>query len=364
MSHKKEQLQSGPTLWGADLPFVAAEPFVPKREYLPIAQADTLSPKALEKVPRFTYKPLPEPLNVITYGEGTSLKQYGNYEILHTTPASNTWSAQGLDAPFIVSLSGGLGSAIAGERAIQKYGRDNVAFWFADVKKENTDLYRFVHDLMGRFGGRLYYYTDGRRPEDVWDKRKIIPNNQIAPCSYELKVKPFRYFIQAMNHMPVIYIGYKPGEQERMQSTAVSYKEAIPNAIVDYPLMWEPTETRDLVAVCEEELGIEAPLLYKLGYDYNNCGGECCRAGITSWVRTAEHFPQRFSHMEAWEAGARSQGDSRAKYTIAARTRDGKKQPLPLSQIKAEYLPQAETLYQREQTKRDNARKKLQGKGK
>jgi hypothetical protein len=92
----------------------------------------------------------------------------------------------------------------------------------------------------------------------------------------------------------------------------------------------------------------------------NNCGGECCRAGITSWVRTAEHFPQRFEHMETWEDEARSKGDSRANYTIAARSRDGKKQSLPLSQIREEYVPQAETLYQREQKRRENARRKLQ----
>lgn len=362
MSQRKEHLQSGPTLWGTDLPFVAVKPFVPSRAYLPIVQADALSPQALEKVPGFAYQPLPEPLSTIEYAPDTSLKQYGSYEILHTTPASNTWSAQGLDAPFIVSLSGGLGSAIAAERAIQTHGRENILLWFADVKKENTDLYRFVHDLMQRWGGRLYYYTDGRRPEDVWDQRKLVPNNRIAPCSYELKVKPFRDFIQAMNQLPIVYIGYKPAEQERMRSTQASYKEAIPKAVVDYPLLWELAETRDLVAVCEQELGIEAPLLYKLGYDYNNCGGECCRAGITSWVRTAGSFPQRFAHMEAWEDEARNHEDARANYTIAARTRDGKKQPLPLSQIRKEYLPQAEVLYQREQTKRNNARKKLQSK--
>jgi len=360
MPKKKEHLQSGPSLWGADLPFISIKPFVPTRTYLPMAQADTLSPKALEKVPGFTYTSLPEPRNTIEYAPGTSLKQYDGYEILHTTPESNIWSAQGLNAPFIVSLSGGLGSAVAGERAIQKHGRENVLFWFADVKKENTDLYRFVHDLMERWGGRLYYYTDGRRPEDVWDKRKIIPNNQIAPCSYILKVQPFRDFIQAMDNLPVVYIGYKPGEDERVCSTSASYKEAIPEVTVDYPLLWSPAETRDLVTVCETELRIQAPLLYKLGYDYNNCGGECCRAGITSWVRTAENFPERFAHMESWEEEARNQGDSRARYTIAARVRNSKKQPLPLSQIREEYLPQAETLYQRQQTKQENARRRLQ----
>jgi len=51
-----------------------------------------------------------------------------------------------------------------------------------------------------------------------------------------------------MNHLPVVYIGYKPGEDERILSTTASYKEAIPDVTVDYPLMWEPAETPRLGA--------------------------------------------------------------------------------------------------------------------
>ena len=47
----------------------------------------------------------------------------------------------------IVSLSGGTSSAVAADRVINRYGRDNVILWFADTNWEDEDLYRFLKDL-------------------------------------------------------------------------------------------------------------------------------------------------------------------------------------------------------------------------
>ena len=271
------------------------------------------------------------------------VQTYQGYEIFSLDPSNNAQVARNETAPSIVSISGGLGSALAGERAIQRYGRDNVALWFADTLEEDEDLYRFLHDLMKRWEGRLYYYTDGRTPPDVWQEHKFIPNSRIAPCTYELKVAPFRTFIKAMPQLPTVYIGYKPKETKRQCNTLASYAEAIPSAIVEYPLLWEPVETRSLPDVCRDEWGIEPPRAYALGFEYNNClaGGGCCRNGIAAWVRNAYYFPTRFAKREQWEAWARSQGDSRANHSFCARQRNGHKEPLTLTQLKEEYLPQA-----------------------
>ena len=266
------------------------------------------------------------------------------YEIVSTDPQSNLWSARESQAEAIVSLSGGLGSAVAAERAIQKHGRENVLLWFADVLDENEDLYRFLHDLMKRWGGRLFWYTDGRRPADVWTEHQLIPNSLIAPCTFSLKVKPFRDFIQAMPSLPLVYIGYKPHETKRHRKTLQSYADALPTAQVQYPLLWDPQETRDLMEVCEQELGIDPPLLYKLGYDFNNCGGGCCRSGIKSWVRTALFFPHVLASRSDWEKMARAQGGARENRSFAARTRNGEKQALTLQQIQEEYVPNAPKL--------------------
>jgi hypothetical protein len=49
----------------------------------------------------------------------------------------------------IVSLSGGVGSALAAERALQRYG-NRVKLWFSDVRHEDEDLYRFMQDTARR----------------------------------------------------------------------------------------------------------------------------------------------------------------------------------------------------------------------
>jgi hypothetical protein len=196
---------------------------------------------------------------------------YNDYEIVNLSPETNVLAAQEEKAPYVVSLSGGLGSAIAGERAVRRYGRSQVLFWFADVLKEDEDLYRFLHDLMKRWGERLYWFCSGMRPEDVWEKHRIIPNNWMCPCSYDLKVRYFREFILAMPTLPRVLIGYKADERQRQARTCASYAEAIPESIVEYPLLWEPVEQRDLSVVCQEELGIVPPRVYALGFGYNNC---------------------------------------------------------------------------------------------
>lgn len=133
----------------------------------PEAKPQTIT-ELQEFAANFQYQPRPVPVQSLQCHTARLDKYASGYEIMCTNPACNLWSAHEIHVQAIVSLSGGLGSAIAAERAIQKHGRENVLLWFADVKDENEDLYRFLHDLMKRWGGRLFWYTDGRRPADVW----------------------------------------------------------------------------------------------------------------------------------------------------------------------------------------------------
>lgn len=274
------------------------------------------------------------------------LELFDGYEIVYLSIASNRFIACQEQAPYAVSLSGGLGSAIAGERAIRQYGRDQVMFWFADVLKEDDDLYRFLHDLMKRWGGRLYWFRSGMRPEDVWEKRQMIPNNWMCPCSYELKVKYFREFILAMPTLPRVFLGYKPEEIGRQERTCASYTEAIPGSIVEYPLLWDPVEQWDLSKFCQEELGITPPRVYALGFDYNNCGTDCCRSGIGGRVLEAIYFPDRYQLAMEWEERMRQKGGSLAGKAFCARVVNGQKVPLTLREILHEYVPLARAYLQ------------------
>ncbi|GHO82995.1 hypothetical protein [Dictyobacter formicarum] len=267
------------------------------------------------------------------------------YEICHLNQANHLHIAAKEAAKYAVSLSGGLASAVSAERVIQRYGRDQVLLWFADTLYEDDDLYRFLRDCMQRWGGTLYWYTDGRTPLEVAAQKKLIPCNLAAPCSYELKVKPFRQFILAMPSLPVVYIGLDRWEKRRLISVKESYAKAIPDVLVDYPLLWESYEVRPLTDVCRQDWQIEPPRLYSLGFSHNNCGGRCVRQGIREWIRLGTHFPERYQACEEWEQEQRAQGGARAKRSFCAVQRRGRKQSLPLADIRAQYFDQRQTLF-------------------
>lgn len=75
----------------------------------------------------------------------------------------------------VVSLSGGMGSAMAAERVIQRVGPENVTLWFADTRWEDPDLYRFLNDLEARWGIPILRHTEGETPLEVGERHHAIP---------------------------------------------------------------------------------------------------------------------------------------------------------------------------------------------
>jgi DNA primase len=89
-----------------------------------------------------------------------------------------------------------------------------------------------------------------------------------------------------------------------------------------------------------------------------NCGGRCCRNGIKAWTRLAYFLPERFEACAAWEQAQREKGGARAKRSFAGRQVQGKKQPLPLYELRETYLPQAHRLLKLDQGASVSARAK------
>lgn len=265
------------------------------------------------------------------------------YSIVHLTPDNNVQIAKEVTAKHAASFSGGVPSAFMVEEIIKRYGRENTVIWFADVKQEDPDLYRFVGDCIQRWGGRLYWYTDGRRPLDVAEQKQLIPCDLHCPCSYELKIKPFRQFIKAMPDLPIVYIGLERHETKRLAKTTKSYAQAIPLATVEYPLLWHSWSHRQLFETVAS-WGIEIPRMYKQGYKHNNCGGRCVRQGIKEWVRTGYYYPERYAEMEEWEQTQRSQGGARANRSYCSVQRNHVTVPMPLTQLREEYFSSAHHL--------------------
>lgn len=71
--------------------------------------------------------------------------------------------------------------------------------------------------------------------------------------------------------------------------------------------------------------------MYELGFDHNNCGGTCVRAGQRQWKHLLEILPERYAHAEGQEEELRELlGD----VSILRDRRGGSSRPLPLSVLR------------------------------
>jgi 3'-phosphoadenosine 5'-phosphosulfate sulfotransferase (PAPS reductase)/FAD synthetase len=233
----------------------------------------------------------------------------------------------------IVSLSGGTASAVAAERVIERHGSRNTTLWFADTLWEDETLYQFLADLEKRWDKRIVRHTDGRTPLEVADEKQLIPNSLAAPCSHELKQKPFLKYIQALPKPLTVHLGLSWDEEHRMAKPKEIY-EQVPGVTVDFPLLWKPLPLMSYT-ITISEWGIEIPRLYTLGYPHNNCGGRCVRQGIREWLRLKKTFPDRYDEVSRWEQKARAQGGPRAARSILKDRRGGVATELTLEQLKA-----------------------------
>lgn len=242
---------------------------------------------------------------------------------------------------YIASLSGGAASAVATNRAIERYGRENVTPWIADTLFEDEDLWRFVYACVDRWGGTLVVGRDGRTPLEVAEHRQIIPNSHIAPCSYELKIKPFTAFLSDHTKPVTVLLGLDWKEQHRMAAPRTHY-EKIPDVLVDYPLMWQPLIFEPYHDVVRS-WGVDPPRLYAQGFSHNNCGGRCVKQGIREWQRLKVHYPERFAEMRDWELAQRAKGGPRADFAMLRDRTGGVSTPLTLDSLERRALPDDDT---------------------
>jgi hypothetical protein len=229
----------------------------------------------------------------------------------------------------IVSLSGGSASAVAADRVINQY--NDVELWFADTLWEDEDLYRFLGDLESRWEKQITKYTDGRTPLEIAEHKKLIPNSLAAPCSHELKQKPFLRYIKQLPKPLTVHLGLSWDEEHRMKKPKEVY-ESVEGVTVDYPLMWQPLPHMNYTETIQG-WGIKPPRLYEYGFPHNNCGGRCVRQGMKEWLRLKTVMPERFDEVSKWEQAQRAKGGPRATRSILKDRRNGETKSMTLEQL-------------------------------
>ncbi len=198
---------------------------------------------------------------------------------------------------YIVSYSGGLGSAITLQLAIETYGKPNVIALFADTLMEDPELYEFNRQVELQFDLPLTVISEGRTPWELFRDEKFIGNSRVDLCSRILKREFIFNWIKSRyrwNECEVL-IGIDWSEYHRLPGIIQRYKPYIYRSLlIDKDIILTP-KRKELW--CKER-NLNFPRLYKLGFAHNNCGGFCIKAGLGHYERLYKKLPEVYLYHE------------------------------------------------------------------
>ena len=266
---------------------------------------------------------------------------------------------------YVVMLSGGLGSWMAGRRVVERVGVENVTLVFTDVKGadnspytgEDEDTYRFLAEAAEDIGAPLVRLRDGRDIWDVFLEKGRLGNSQLSHCSWELKTIPVRTWLDA-NFDPAsttVVVGMDWAEGHRHAAVHLNYAHTLRGC--SHPLnrtrkqekrssvcaslfgddgrlsgpgcknllpvpwtVWMPLTERPLLGKLQlaaeaRKRGLEPPRLYRLGFPHANCI-TCVKGGQTHWERVYRIFPDHYAYAEEREQAFRDSKPSRASSAV------------------------------------------------
>ncbi|MFF4323732.1 hypothetical protein [Streptomyces sp. NPDC001568] len=234
----------------------------------------------------------------------------------------------------VVQFSGGVGSALAAVRVVERHGPRDMTLLIADTKVEDPDLWRFSREFSDLIQVPLTIVADGRTPWQLFHDVRFLGNDRLAPCTRHLKQIPCRRWMEenAPPESTVAYVGIEPTKKDRPRATAITRNWA--PWTVEYPLLDGPDRTKADLLTELRSLGIRPPRLYELGFEHNNCGGGCVRAGQRQWRRLLDVFPERYHQAEQAEEAFRERVQK--DVSILKRQRDRTTTPLTLRALRIE----------------------------
>jgi hypothetical protein len=193
---------------------------------------------------------------------------------------------------FHISFSGGNGSAVSALLAYENGLDFNLIF--ADTKIEDEDLYRFNLDVAAAVKKEPVILMDGRTPWDVFIDQRFIGNSRMSKCSSDLKTKPVRRWLKK-NASPddplVLGMGWE--ECDRVERASARWA---PRPIVS--LLMKYRVFRWQYDGILKRHGLKQSRLYDVGFEHNNCGGFCVKAGQAQFARLLQWHPERYDYHE------------------------------------------------------------------
>ena len=193
----------------------------------------------------------------------------------------------------IAWFSCGATSAVACKFALSMY--NDVRIVYIETGSGHPDNGRFINDCERWFGHRIETIksADYINVEDVLLRRKYINGAHGAACTMLLK-KQVRYkFEDEVKDWDGQVWGFDFCQREI--NRAIRFRQQNPRTKPLFPLIERMITKQDALGMLQRA-GIEIPLMYRLGYNNNNCIG-CVKGGIGYWNKIRHDFPKVFQRM-------------------------------------------------------------------
>jgi hypothetical protein len=199
---------------------------------------------------------------------------------------------------IVCHFSCGAASAVATKLAIERNaaeGRLPLVVIYCHVVEEHPDNMRFLRDCEQWFGVPILILQNqkyGGSIYEVFRRDRFIASKDGAPCTKRLKKEVGEKFAEVGD---VDVFGFTVEEQNRLDRMIDANANVRPLA----PLIDGGLHKGECLAILARAR-IELPVMYRMGYDHNNCIG-CVKAGAWYWNKIRVDFPETFARMSALE---------------------------------------------------------------
>lgn len=200
--------------------------------------------------------------------------------------------------------SAGVTSAVACKMALEMY--DNVKLYYIKINTAHPDNERFKADCEKWYACKIetLQSKDFKDQFEVIEKTGAINTPTGAPCTLNLK-KNVRFDFERLHEINLFNScgilnqvwGFEYDKEQI--NRAIRHGQQYPGTKPLFPLI-EKGITKENCAGYLMSVGIELPLMYKLGYNNNNCIG-CVKGGMGYWNKIRVDFPPVFNRMAKLE---------------------------------------------------------------
>lgn len=189
----------------------------------------------------------------------------------------------------LVHFSCGAASAVAAKVAATHYGPTRaVELIYENLSlDEHADNARFMSDVERWIGQKVIVLSHPKYKtvEDAWRGEKYIVGPAGASCTRVMKRELIERY-QRPDDWHVV--GFTHDERGRIRDIESFHPQQ--------KYLWLLASAGITKEDCYHILssvGIELPIMYKLGFNHNNCIG-CCKGGKGYWNKVRIHFPEIF----------------------------------------------------------------------